>query len=310
MTLAFAIAPLVAALAGLGQLPHATDLDRLFPPAQGPLTVAWAEGEASPPMMQLVTDYAALTGQTLSFGAETAQVLKNVRIPLTAGVTVPASEVQSFVESLLIASDFALTLDRVVEPRVVGVHSLATSSRNTIRTRAIRVTADQVEAMRQHPAILFMTAIDLPNTDVRQVSNSMRTMITDANTQQMLPAGNSSTMVLTGFGSSMAALVDLLRTIDEASAVAARAEPLIDVIRVRNAAAADLAPTVAVALNALRGMSEQGAAPMSVQGQPRQPAAPASVLADLHSNSLVVVCLPSEAEWARRLIAQLDVEVK
>lgn len=307
MTILLALVPLFTSLPSAFQGQAPSDLDALFPPAKAPLTIAWAEGQERPTVMDLLKDYAELTGQNLSYNNETTQYLNNARIPLTSGVTVPAAEVQNFVESLLIATDFVLTLDRITEPRLIGVHSLQTSSRNTIRSQAIHLPIERLEWMRRHPAILCVTSIDLPNTDVRQVSNSMRTMITDANTQQMLPAGNSSTMVLTGFGRNIAALVDLLRTIDAASVSSERVEPALEVIRVRHAVAARLAPTVAAALSAARGLS---GAVTSAPGAAPAPPAPASVLADDHSNSIIVVCWPTEVERARRLVAQLDVEVK
>ena len=40
--------------------------------------------------------------------------------------------------------------------------------------------------------------LNLPNTDVRTLTNSMRAMLTDANTQSIIPVGNSNSLILTG----------------------------------------------------------------------------------------------------------------
>jgi hypothetical protein len=61
------------------------------------------------------------------------------------------------------------------------------------------------------------TILDLPNTDVRNLSNSVRTMFTDANTQQIIPVGTSDSLIVTGFGSQVAAVVEMLRLVDEAA---------------------------------------------------------------------------------------------
>ena len=64
----------------------------------------------------------------------------------------------------------------------------------------------------------MITVLNLPNTDVRTLSNSLRTMLTDANTQQIIPLGNSNSVLLSGFGSNVAALAKMLQFVDEASA--------------------------------------------------------------------------------------------
>jgi hypothetical protein len=46
----------------------------------------------------------------------------------------------------------------------------------------------------------------------------MRTMFTDANTQQIVPVGNSNSLILTGFGSPVAKWVRMLLEVDEAAA--------------------------------------------------------------------------------------------
>ena len=57
--------------------------------------------------------------------------------------------------------------------------------------------------------ILFTTSmplVTLPNTDVRQLTTSLRPMMPDQSTQAMLNAGSSDSLILTGFGSTRSAV--------------------------------------------------------------------------------------------------------
>ena len=65
--------------------------------------------------------------------------------------------------------------------------------------------------------MIFRMAVHLPNTDVRQLSNSMRTLITDTNVQQMMPAGSSNSLVLIGTGQFLADTVSMFLAIDAAA---------------------------------------------------------------------------------------------
>ena len=67
----------------------------------------------------------------------------------------------------------------------------------------------------RHPAVLITTMIELPSTDVRTISNSMRGLLSDTITQQIIPVGNTNSLVLGGSGASIANLVTVLRECDE-----------------------------------------------------------------------------------------------
>ena len=187
-----------------------------FPVPEAPLVVE-AQDAPSITMMDFLRSYTDVTGQNVVLSSETEQLLESQKLGLIGAVTVPPAELQSFFETMLIEHDFTLRLVRDREPRVLGIDSLKTQARNTIRAHARFISVDHLEAMRDHPAMLVTTVVSLPHTDVRQLSNSMRTLITDANTQQMLPAGNTNSMIITGFGSSVAQIVDALRLIDAES---------------------------------------------------------------------------------------------
>jgi len=286
----------------------ASDAQELFPVATGDLVLEWPADGTAPKLHEVVDRYGQLTGQLMVTTQETRTLLQNARLPLDRPTTVPAADVQSFFESVLIASDFVLTIERAEAPRLVQLHSLLTASRNNIRAKAQQVPAKEIELLRRHPAMLFTTVVDLPNLDVRQVSNSLRTMITDANTMQMLPAGNLTSMVLTGFGPQVADLIEHLHLID-AHSVAPKVTITHEVIRLQYAVAADTAPLVERALVSAREQRSGIVVGDGPQGQALAMPRPApSVVADVRLNALLITCPTAELADARRVIALLDVK--
>lgn len=168
-------------------------------------------------LVDLVHAYGEATGQTILYSDEARNFLESSRVNLAGPLEVPAARVQTTFEAILASHDFLLIPLTDQAPRLLEVVSLQTGARNNVRQHAVLVDEEHLAAAAGHPAVLCTTVIDLPNTDVRQLSNSMRTMITDANTQQMLPAGNTNSLVLVGTGTSVADLVRMLRLIDRAS---------------------------------------------------------------------------------------------
>ena len=271
----------------------------LFPAPSDDLVIAVGEGGASWKMMDLVQEYARLTNQHIQVQDDTRQYLESTATGLTRSVVVPKAEVQTFFEGLLVENHFVMTVIRESDPRLLGITSLNTSGRNVLRAKAHFVPEQELGAWRGHASVLIQTVVHLPNTDVRQLSNSMRTMITDTNTQQMLPAGNSNSMVLVGYATTVADLADMLRIVDDASAKEAQS-PTYRRFALKNAVAADVAPLIEDLLDAA---NNRGRA--VTQGGP-PPVPSARVVADPRTNALVVMCLPVDLPRVEELVALFD----
>jgi hypothetical protein len=110
------------------------------------------------------------------------------------------------------------------EPRIWLVQSLANAGGRgpMVRNDARLVPESELALWKDHPATLLTTTITMPNTDVRTLSNSLRTMFTDANTQQVIPVGSCS-LIITGFSGTVLALSRLLHEVDEVT----RAHPTV-----------------------------------------------------------------------------------
>ncbi|MCP3915433.1 MAG: hypothetical protein GY711_07755 [bacterium] len=279
----------------------------LFPDPSGDLKIAADPGSSSS-MMDLVQEYARLTKQHFVIAPDTQTYLEQARTGLGSSLVVPKANVHSVFEELMILNDFVLVVRRTSEPRLLTIESLQSGARQTLRQSATLVPEEELQSYFEHPAILITTIVNLPNTDVRQLSNSMRTMITDANTQQMLPAGNTNSMVLTGFAANVAPLARMLKIVDSASAVES-VDPLFRRFSLAHARAADVAEAIEELVNASSrrsvGGQAQGQGPIAVA---RRGHADARVMTDDRTNALVVMAMPYDMENIETLVALFDVK--
>lgn len=252
------------------------------------------------------------TGIAFTYTEETANLLRTSKVRLVGTKRVPKKEFYSFFQIMMIINEFVCSEIGADPLSVVMIDSLRTNSRSTIRSDAIYVPPERLEEYANQPATLITTVIELPNTDVRQLSNSMRSMVTDANTQQMLPAGNTNAMVLQGFGSTVVAMARMFKIVDEASKVDV-VVPEFEVIPLEYASAEEIASTIEELIeasnNAVRGRQAAQAqvqgATGAIAGRGEEP----KILVDPRTNSLLVMAMPEEMPNIKQLVARLDVDV-
>jgi type II secretory pathway component GspD/PulD (secretin) len=190
-----------------------------FPtPATG-LKIQVAPGEEMS-LDKLLDEFSRVTGQNLLVSNDTCSSLRNVPTGLNRSVEIPASEVYSFVENVLAHNQYALEVLSDHEPRLLAVHNLATRGRNNqvpAADLAHYVPVKDIGLYANHAAVLVSTMLELPSTDVRTLSNSMRALTKDAVTQQLIAIGNTNSLILSGSGASVANLVTILREGDESA---------------------------------------------------------------------------------------------
>ena len=308
----------VLALASLALAPRATaqagggDQDAP-PPIQEVdgtyiLNFAQSEEDESVSLFQFVQACQQVTDLNFTWSEATHTILKSQKVLMLGTKTIRKDRFYSFFQVIMIISDFVCTEIGEDDISVIKIDSLTTAARNNLRAGAVYVEPENLADYKDQPATLIMTVVTLPNTDVRQVSNSMRTMITDANTQQMLPAGNSNSMVLVGFGSNVVATANMLQIIDEASK-SEIPQPEFDVIKLEFASAEDIAATVEELLEAVNQARSSQPGAQGPQGALNRNQSEAKILADTRTNSLQIVALPEDMPRIKELVARLDVDV-
>jgi hypothetical protein len=179
--------------------------------------------DSDPKLDALLSEFSRVTGQALLINREVRAMLQSTSAGLNRSVDVPAQEVYPFVEFVLAQNGIVLIPRGGAEPRLLAVEN-ARANRNTIED-AIQVPAGEIAMWARHPAFLVSTVIDLPNSDVRTLSNSMRTLFKDQVTQIFIPVGNSSSLIIIGTGSAAASMVSMLRSVDEIARVDAEKHP-------------------------------------------------------------------------------------
>jgi hypothetical protein len=186
-----------------------------FPPAKSGIQITIAEG-SDMRVDRLLDEFSKATGLTLLVGPETRNVVQKSSTGLNRSVDVPASQVYSVVETILVQNDLVLAPIHTQEPRIVAVYSTREGNRGA-KSYAFQIPSGDVQKYAGHPAVVVTTVLELPHTDVRTLSNSMRTMFTDANLQLMIPVGNTNVLIVTGLGSQVASWARMLQEADDAS---------------------------------------------------------------------------------------------
>jgi hypothetical protein len=191
-----------------------------FPAATAGMQVTSADG-VDMKLTKLLEEFSKVTGVALIMDPATRSEVSKASTGLNRSIDVPAAEVYPVVETILLQNGFGLIPVHDRDPRIVSLVSIGLTTRGGTRGSAMFVSARDLEFYSRHPAVLVTTIVDMPHTDVRTLSNSMRTMFTDANTQQIIPVGNTNTLILTGFAGQLANIVQMLQVAEESSARAA-----------------------------------------------------------------------------------------
>ncbi len=277
------------------------------------ITVSESEQER-PTLEDFVNLCQEATGLNFTYNEQTAQQLKNNKLFMYGQKRVPKQDFFRFFQIMMFINDFVVV---EVGPPHISVHLIQSlqgagaGSGRTIKQKAEYVLPENLQDYADQPATLITTVLHLPNTEVRQLSTSLRTLLTDTNTQSLIAAGDHS-VILQGFGSNMASLAQLLLLIDRESAVMDDIQPVFDVIPLEFAAAEDVADLIDQLLEASR--SARRTAPAAgdargVSGVLSGQDAEAKILVDSRTNSLLIMALPEDVPRIKDLVAQLDVDV-
>lgn len=201
--------------ARLALAPGTQPIADAFPMPSAGLKIQISPGEEMR-LDKLLDEFSRVTGQNLLISNDTCTGLRSVPTGLNRSVEIPASEVYAFVENVLAHNQYVLQVLSDHEPRLLAVHNLQGRSNNrSLADLARYVPVKDIGLYARHPAVLVTTMVELPSTDVRTISNSLRALLTDAVTQQIIAVGNTNALVLGGSGTAVANLVTVLRECDE-----------------------------------------------------------------------------------------------
>lgn len=268
--------------------------------------------EESMTLEQFVKICQDVTGINFTYTKDTASVLKITPLRMFGSKRIPKGDFYSFFQIMMIINDFVCSKIGPDHLAVVVITSLNAQSRTGLRNDAVYVLPEDIDHYADQPATLITTVLDLPHTDVRTLSNSMRSMFTDANTQQIIPVGNSNSLILTGFGSSVASIAKMLKFVDAASTKGDDLVPEFEVLPLEFASAEEISSTIEELLEASRRAAQtrgaQAGAAVGVSAAIQTGQNETKILVDARTNSLLVMAMPDDMPRIKELVARLDVD--
>ncbi len=273
------------------------------------------EGDAGLNLEQFVKLCEDATGINFTYSDTTAGQLKTAKLRMFGPKTIPKSDFYSFFQIMMIINEFVCTKIGPDHLAVVLIQSSAPNQRGgagTLKKDAVYVEPQELDRYADQPAVLIHTVVDLPHVDARQLSTSLRQMFPDQQTQSILPVSGSS-LILTGFGSDVAAMVRMLQFVDKAAADQAVILPEFEMIPLEFASAEEVADTLTDLLEASRRATQaRGAQVAQAQGATgalQTGQTESKIIVDARTNSLLVMAMPDDMPRIKELVARLDVDI-
>ena len=194
-------------------------LEGLLPLPSGPLELQGTDEDTRRSQMyldDLITQMGTLTSVCFLRTLDVRASLGRIPTGLDRTLSVPPERAWQVFESLLRAHGYVLVLSSPAQPVILDVLSLMPSPSRPegARRSVIYVAPEDLPNWKRHPAFLITTTAALDSINVRDLSNSLRQLFTDPNSQQIVPLGNSNTVTITGFAPNVADLVEVLQRVD------------------------------------------------------------------------------------------------
>ena len=252
------------------------------------------------------------TGINFMYDDTTAGELAKKKVRMFGSKEIPKADFYSFYQILMFINDFVCTQVGEGPLAVVVVRSITGSAgRPTLKNDSIYVLPEDLEEFADQVATPITTVLHL-DIDARQLTNSLRSLMTDTNSQSAIPVGNTNSLIIQGYASQVVALVRFLELVDREMARDQDLQPVFEVIPLEFAAAEDVADMLEQLLESARRLAtanQQAQAASGVTGTLQRSGGETRILVDARTNSLLVMALPEDMQGIKELVARLDVDV-
>lgn len=256
------------------------------------------------------------TGINFTYDDATGQSLKGEKVRMFGLKKVPKEDFYNFFQILMFINNFVCTEVGPEHLRVVVVQPLAAGAagrgQSKIKEATTYVLPEDLPKFADQVATPITTVLTLNNMDVRQLTNSLRSLLTDSATQSAIPVGNTNSVILQGFANNVASLAQLLELVNEEMGRETEVKPVFEKIPLEFASPDDVADIVEQLLEAARRAEREGRVAGGANGATGQ--IPASggeskIIVDSRTSSLIVMALPGDMQNIKELVARLDVDV-
>jgi len=249
------------------------------------------------------------TGKRFTYADQTRQQLKGTPVLVHGAQRIPKADFYAYFQILLFINDFVCVEVGPPHISVILITGLNNNQRaSMIKQKSIYVLPEDLPNYLDQPATLITTVINLPHIDVRQLTTSLRGLLTDTNTQTLIPASETA-MILQGFGSHIASLAQLLEIVDQNASTGVEIQPAFEVIPLEYAAADEVADLLDQLLESRQRGNRVNPQAQGVSGVLAPEDVETKILVYNRNNSLLVMANPEEMPRIKDLVARLDIDV-
>jgi len=190
--------------------PAAIETRDILPAAKTGFTLE-VKGDASPSLLDLLSEYQRATGLHLVLSAGVQAEASKSGTGLTQSLVVPQDKVHTLVETLLANAGFCTVLLHQEEPILLAVKK---TDQTPLGVNAVFVDVAQLAAVEKHPALLCWTVLELESMNVGELTNSVRPQW-DSPDFQLLPGfGGPHRLLLIGKGKDVSSRARSLQELD------------------------------------------------------------------------------------------------
>lgn len=206
---------LVGGLCLSPQAAHLQEKD-LFPMPSAGIRVP-GRGVEESSLEAMLRDFAAVTGENLTWTEQTGERLKAEHPGLDRALEIPAEALYSVVETILVQNHLAFLDISREEPRVLAVIQLDRDGSEPPGSRAKFVPPDQLPLYADHPGIRIATTVTLEHLDGKTLGRTLPAVIRDPLCLSVVPDLKTKQLTLTGHGPALANQVRILQDLNEAA---------------------------------------------------------------------------------------------
>ena len=145
--------------------------EELIPPAQADLHFR-VGGEDETSLLAALGAVAEASGTHFQMDSVTARGLRETAVGFDRDLTVPAEEAWAVIEQALLQAGYAVSLVNRGATTVLAVRSV--ERRKALGMTYTRISVDELELAKMHPAVLFEVNVPLLALDSRTLSNHLR----------------------------------------------------------------------------------------------------------------------------------------
>lgn len=185
--------------------------ESFLPPPADSTTLSIESGTS---LRSLVEQMGTLTGVLFRSDAETWGMLESLPCGLDRATQVDSGDAWRFVNDLLLSNGLHLTGLRTDGPYLLEILSQQSRNNTFARTRAVLVDVDALTNLSDYSALIVETQVSFEAADARQVSNSLRGLISDHNSSMMLSVGDTNSVMVAGPLSQVQRITTIMRKAD------------------------------------------------------------------------------------------------